>query len=109
MSENNEWLVLIQDHPDKLQMRRDTLPRHIAYYKPKREAGQLIFAGPMLHSHPSHAEELLNMNGSVLVLRLAGEEDVWSALREDPFAKEGVWDMDKISISRFKSTVRTPF
>lgn len=108
MADDREWLILIQDQPDKFEARRDTLPRHIEYYKPIRAANQLIFAGPMLQNH-TLTNNALPMNGSVLVLRLAEEEDVWGKLRADPFCKEGIWDMDKITITPFKSTVRTPF
>ncbi|KID99272.1 YCII- domain protein, partial [Metarhizium majus ARSEF 297] len=105
----NEWLIMIQDRPGVLQTRYDNTHTHIAYYKPVREQGQLIFAGPMLSAHPQKAGDPLNIVGSILVLNLDTLEDVWKLLREDPFNKTGVWDLDKTTITPFKSTVRTPF
>ncbi|KHN98033.1 YCII-related domain protein [Metarhizium album ARSEF 1941] len=106
---SNEWLVMIQDRPDVLKTRYASSPSHIANYKPIREQGQLIFAGPMLGAHPQKAGDPLNIVGSVLVLSLDSLEDVWRLLREDPFNKAGVWDLEKTTVTPFKSTVRTPF
>ena len=104
MSESVEWLVQITDKPGVLQTRFLHGAEHMAYHKPNRDAGRLIFSGPTLKAHPTAGSGPLEVTGSVLVFRLSGgEEDVREILRNDPLAKAGVWDLEGATVTPFKA------
>jgi hypothetical protein len=42
------------------------------------------------------------------VIRAGSEDAVWEMLREDPFAKLGVWDLEKTVVVPMKCFVMAP-
>lgn len=46
--------------------------------------------------------------GSVQVLKASSEDEVWQLLKEDPYAKLGVWDLDRATVSLMKVGIMTP-
>lgn len=83
------------------------LPAHLSYNKPLIVAGQMVLSGPTLSSQPKSADEVPDMNGSVMLLKASGEEEVWEMIRENPYAKVGVWDLDRVQITPMRCAVRT--
>ena len=108
MSSQSEWLVQIPDHPDVLQSRMAHLSAHLSYNKTTVEAGQLVMVGPTLSEHPKSADQGLPMNGSVMVLKVSSEDEVWQIIKENPFATTGIWNVDKAVVMPIKCVVRTP-
>jgi hypothetical protein len=47
------------------------------------------------------------MIGSAMVAVAEAQEDVMMVLREDVYCQEGVWDMEKVQIRPFRSSVRS--
>jgi hypothetical protein len=46
--------------------------------------------------------------GTVMTAVAASKEEVVGQLKEDPYAKAGVWDMEKAQIMPYKCAVRVP-
>lgn len=59
---------------------------------------------PELRRHEDRDE----MCGNVVVVKGSTEEDVWELLRADPYAKLGVWDMDRTTIAPMKVGISKP-
>lgn len=64
--------------------------------KPHLEAGTFLFGGAMLDDVP-HEGEQLKMRGSVMLAFAESKEEVLGLLRNDVYAKSGVWDMERVS------------
>ncbi|KAI1736432.1 hypothetical protein F4680DRAFT_432150 [Xylaria scruposa] len=106
MSSQNEFLVQIPDKPNALQARLSNASLHLSHIKPLIEAGTIVLSGPSLSQHPQSAEEVLSMTGSILVIKAATEATVRQMLAEDPLARAGVWDLEKIVVTPMKCFVR---
>ena len=107
MTSQYDWLVQIPDYPNAQPHRISNLPAHLSYNKPLIVAGQMVLSGPTLSSQPKSADEVPDMNGSVMLLKASGEEEVWEMIRENPYAKVGVWDLDRVQITPMRCAVRT--
>ena len=103
-----DWLVQIPDKPSAQESRMSHLKAHLEYNKPQIAAGQLVMSGPTLAAQPKSADEIPTVTGSVLLLRAGSEDEVLSMLRNNPYATEGVWDVDQAAITPFRCAVRTP-
>ena len=64
-------------------------------------------SGPTLAAHSKSSDEMPTITGSMLLLRADSEEDVMQMVRENPYSKVGVWDLDKVVVTPFKCAVRT--
>jgi uncharacterized protein YciI len=102
----HDWLVQLPDKSGVLPTRMQHLAAHMQHNKPNVEAGTIVMSGPTLSSHPKSAGEGLAMTGSVMLWRAASEEEVWRSLKEDPYAREGVWDLDKATVTPYYCGVR---
>ncbi len=110
MSPQNDYLVQIPDHPSAHQNRTTHLSAHLNHSKPQIAAGQLVLSGPSLSSYPGEgegADGVPEPTGSIMVLRAGSEEQVWEMIRGNPYATEGVWDLGRAAITRFRCAVRT--
>ncbi|MCJ1473384.1 hypothetical protein MMC13_002035 [Lambiella insularis] len=107
MTAQYDYLVQIPDHPNAQQHRMRHLSAHLSYNKPQIAAGQLVLSGPTLAAHPKSADEVPAMTGSVLLFRAGSEAEVWELVKENPYAKEGVWDVDGTVVTPFRCAVRT--
>ena len=47
---------------------------------------------PLVPDHPPQ------MRGSVMLALAASEEEVWAQIREDVYAREGVWDLERVQV-----------
>ncbi|MCJ1378976.1 hypothetical protein MMC17_002075 [Xylographa soralifera] len=107
MSGQYDWLVQIPDHPNAQSDRMSNLSAHLNYNKPLIVAGQMVLSGPTLSAQPKSENEIPKMTGSVMLLKTGSEEEVWEMVRENPYAKVRVWDLDKAVITPFRCAVRT--
>lgn len=63
----------------------------------------------MLSAQPTNPEDGMNkIVGSIHVIKSSSEEEVWELVRDDPYAKLGVWDLERISVTPMKVLVNQP-
>ena len=108
-----DWLVQIPDLPDAKENRMSNLSAHLEYNGPQIAARQLVMSGPTLakkkdDDNDKDENKPPTITGSVLVFRAANEEGVWEMIKGNPYAKLGVWNLDKTTVTPFKCAVRTP-
>ncbi|PWY68951.1 hypothetical protein BO94DRAFT_503065 [Aspergillus sclerotioniger CBS 115572] len=89
-----EWLCILPDNPDALELRKQVRPTHMAGVGPLVQAGKLVAGGAMLSSHPEEGEDL-SFKGSMLIYTAETVEEVRQLVEADIYAKSGVWDMEK--------------
>ncbi len=82
------------------------LPAHLQYNQPYIDSGSLVFTGPTLASQPAGPDEVPAMTGSVTLFKADSEDEVWEMVRGNPYAKCGVWDMEKATVTAFRCAVR---
>jgi hypothetical protein len=68
--------------------------------------GFWAMSGAFMSSVPKKGEPL-PIIGSAMVAVAATKEEVMEVLRNDVYSKSGAWDMDKVQIWPFNSTVRS--
>lgn len=106
MSQQYDWLVQIPDKPNALRTRLDNRPAHLSHNKPQIEAGKIVFGGPTLSRQRESEDEGYEITGSVTLFRASSEEEVWDMVKADPYAKIGVWDLDRVVVTPFWCAVR---
>ncbi|KAK1756837.1 hypothetical protein QBC47DRAFT_377782 [Echria macrotheca] len=90
-----EWLVVVPDFPGTLAKRLEVRPTHFAGLKPRLDSGQFQMGGSILDEVPQDDEPTsLKMNGSSLVVVAESKAEILDILRDDIYAKSGVWDVD---------------
>ncbi|KAJ5872919.1 uncharacterized protein N7529_005272 [Penicillium soppii] len=103
MSEELDFLVRLPDHPNILQTRIENRPLHLTHNKPHFESGKISFGGPMYSSQPESLEDgMSKITGSIHLCKAGTEEEVWEMIRNDPYAKLGVWDLEKAVVTPMK-------
>ncbi|KAI1804321.1 hypothetical protein F4811DRAFT_285399 [Daldinia bambusicola] len=108
MSGLNDFLVQIPDNPDMTEMRLSNVQAHIAHLKSLIDAGIVVMSGPTLSSHPATEEEPLAVNGSSVLVRAHTESEVRGYIHDDIYAQNGVWNLEKVTITPMKCVVRKP-
>lgn len=109
MSEEYDWLVRLPDHPNVLATRIENRPLHLSHNKPHFESGKIAFGGPIYSSQPKDLEDgFKKIIGSIHLCKAATEEEVWEMVRDDPYAKLGVWNLDEVVITPMKVFVSQP-
>ncbi|KAI8961037.1 hypothetical protein F5Y11DRAFT_244100 [Daldinia sp. FL1419] len=108
MSELNEFLVQLPDKPGAAEARQSNVQAHIDHLKSLVGNGTIVMSGPTLASHPKTATEELAVTGSSVLLRAKSEEEVRVLISNDIYAKVGVWDLEKVTITPIKCVVRKP-
>ena len=82
------------------------LSAHLNYNKAHIEGGSLVLTGPTLSSQPKSADEVPTMTGSVMLFKAGSEDEVWQMVKENPYAKVGIWDVGRATVTPFRSAVR---
>ncbi|KAA8896547.1 hypothetical protein FN846DRAFT_893268 [Sphaerosporella brunnea] len=105
-----EWLCILPDFPGVHEKRLEVRPLHFAGIQALVEEGFLTWGGAALNDLPSDANDAktFSFHGSVLTVVGTRKEEVLAKLKEDPYAKAGVWDMEKAQIMPYKCAVREP-
>lgn len=97
-----EWVVIVYDKPgsDRSQFR----PQHLAALPPLVESGKLVQAGAIykdvIDGKPT------NFAGSHLTVVADTKEEVIQIIKNDVFAKEGIWDVENAIIYPFGCAYR---
>lgn len=104
-----EYLVVIPDFPGALQKRIEVRPLHFAGLKVAIDSGLYQMGGAILDDVPADDEpSSLKFAGSTIVIAAESKEEILKSLREDIYAKEGVWDVDNAQIWPLKCAFRIP-
>lgn len=100
-----EWLAIIPDHANALSKRMEVRPTHLDQLPPDIAAGQIVFGGAILSAQPTDGQAP-PMKGSVILFKDMTEDEVRERIKNDPYTKGGVWDMDAVQIIPFKTAFR---
>lgn len=103
-----DYLVNIPDKPNAISGRMSHMSAHLEYNKPQAQADQLVLSGPMLDHEPKDAEDKPLMTGSVMVFKASSVEEVWDMVKGNPYSTEGVWDLERATVTLFKCMLRKP-
>ena len=105
----HEYLVTIPDFPNSLDKRVAVRPTHLKGLKPHIDNGTVSFGGAMLSEefHEGQGKETPDMMGSVMLIKMESEEKIKEWIRNDPYCKGGVWDVEKANIVPFRCAIRT--
>ncbi|OLN96035.1 hypothetical protein CCHL11_03247 [Colletotrichum chlorophyti] len=102
-----EFLCILPDKPDSLARRLEVRPTHLAEVKPLVAAGKAVAGGAMFEEHPSEGKQPV-FKGSVLIYTVQNAEEAWELIRNDVYAKNDVWDLEKAQVIPYVSAVREP-
>jgi len=97
-----EWLVILPDREGALETRMKVRPKHLDAINPRVQAGFWKLGGAMLAT-PHVEGEPLQITGSTMMAVASSREEVMEELKNDIYFREGVWDVEKIQITPFKS------
>lgn len=101
-----DYLVTVPDRAGSLATRLAARPAHLSKLQPRIDAGQIVFGGATLSSHPTEGEGP-DMNGSVMLIRANSEDEVREVVLDDEYAKQGLWELKELKIIPFRCAVRT--
>ncbi|AEO57079.1 hypothetical protein MYCTH_100127 [Thermothelomyces thermophilus ATCC 42464] len=97
-----EWLVVVPDFPGAHEKRIAVRPQHFANLGPVKESGVFQMGGAVLNEVPTSSDPKdFSFAGSTIVVLASSREEIKEILRQDVYAKEGVWDVE--NVSRFPS------
>ncbi|EWG51647.1 hypothetical protein FVEG_16829 [Fusarium verticillioides 7600] len=93
-----EWIILIPDDKDSLEMRMRVRETHIKEMLQHIDSGLFQMGGGTLAGD--------SVNGSAIVARAKSEADILAVLKNDVYARSGVWDLENIKFIPFKCVYR---
>ncbi|KAF9886317.1 hypothetical protein FE257_011576 [Aspergillus nanangensis] len=102
-----EFLCILPDKPNALNLRKQVRPTHLEDIKPLVASGRVVVGGAMVEKHPA-AGEGVPFKGSMMIYTGETIEDVRAVLLNDIYATSGVWDLEKVQIIPFISAIRQP-
>ncbi|EYE99148.1 YciI family protein [Aspergillus ruber CBS 135680] len=102
-----EFLCILPDKPNALDIRKKVRAIHYEEIKPLVEAERLVAGGAMLDKHLAEGEDP-PFKGSMIVYTGESVEDAWEAINGDIYAKSGVWDLKRVQIIPYVSAIRKP-
>ncbi|KAK3377713.1 hypothetical protein B0H63DRAFT_477783 [Podospora didyma] len=104
-----EWLVIVPDFKDALSKRIAARNGHLGDLKPAVESGLYKMGGAILEEVPADDDpSSLKMCGSSLIIVAESKEEILATLRNDVYAKSGVWDVDNAQMWPMISAFRIP-
>ncbi|KAK4121330.1 hypothetical protein N657DRAFT_665613 [Parathielavia appendiculata] len=91
-----EWLVVIPDIPGAHEKRLAVRPQHFANLGPHKESGLFQMGGAVLNDVPDSLNDpsKFSFAGSTIVMLASSREEIKEVLRQDVYAKSGVWDVE---------------
>ncbi|KAF4468152.1 YCII [Fusarium albosuccineum] len=102
-----EWLAIMPDKPNVLEIRKKVKPIHYEGIKPLIASGALPAGGAIFEKHPVDGEPA-QFKGSVVVYSAENVEQVRKIIQDDVYATSGVWDLEKVQILPYVPAVREP-
>ena len=92
-----EWLVVVPDHVGVAALRTSARSEHLQNVKPHIESGKVTLGGATLAEHPE-PDQPHRMNGSAFVVAADSREELLQFIRQDVYARKGVWNLDRATI-----------
>ncbi|OJJ06546.1 hypothetical protein ASPVEDRAFT_75640 [Aspergillus versicolor CBS 583.65] len=102
-----EWLCILPDKPNVLELRKKVKQDHYNGIPALVQSGRMLAGGAMLDSHPEEGKEV-PFRGSMIIYTGETVEEIRGLIKEDVYAKSGVWDIDNAQIIPYVSAVREP-
>ncbi|KAF5981206.1 branched-chain amino acid aminotransferase [Fusarium bulbicola] len=93
-----EWIILIPDNKDSLETRMRVRESHIKDMLKHIDSGLFQMGGGTLAGD--------SVDGSAIIARAKSEADVLAVLKNDVYARSGVWDLENIKFIPFKCVYR---
>ncbi|KAK0708792.1 hypothetical protein B0T21DRAFT_352825 [Apiosordaria backusii] len=104
-----EWLVVIPDFPAAHEKRLEVRPQHFGGLKPAVDSGLYKMGGAVLNEPPQGSDPTkFSFAGSTVVISASSREEIKEVLRNDVYAKEGVWDVENAQMWPFLCAFRFP-
>ncbi|KAF0319727.1 ycii-related domain protein [Colletotrichum asianum] len=101
-----EFLCILPDKPDALAKRLEIRPTHLAAAKSAASEGKVAVGGAMFESeHPSEGKTPA-FKGSMIIYTVKDADEAWELIKNDVYAKNGVWDLENAQVIPFMSAVR---
>ncbi|SCU93303.1 LAMI_0E13894g1_1 [Lachancea mirantina] len=97
-----EWVAIVYDK--KGSDRSQARPEHLAGIPPLVQAGKLVCAGAIYHDVIDGKPA--NFAGSHLQIVADTKEEALEVVKNDIFAKTGIWDLENILIYPFGCATR---
>lgn len=94
-----EFFAIVPDYPSA--SRPQIRPVHLAHAT--APGNPYRFGGAFKPPHASPTDDSSGYVGSAMVVMGESVDDVLKKLREDPYAKGGVWDVDRARVFPFKT------
>ncbi|KAH6627162.1 hypothetical protein B0J18DRAFT_465107 [Chaetomium sp. MPI-SDFR-AT-0129] len=102
-----EWLVVIPDFPGAHEKRIEVRPQHFAGLGTFKDSGVFQMGGAVLNEVPEGSDaSKFSFAGSTIVIQAASREEIKEILRQDIYAKSGVWDVENAQIWPFLCAFR---
>ncbi|WAO85882.1 YCII domain-containing protein [Fusarium falciforme] len=102
-----EWLAIMPDKPNVLEIRKKVKATHYEGIKPLIASGTLPAGGAIFEKHPVDGEPAL-FKGSVVVYSAESIDEVHKIIENDVYATSGVWDLEKAQVLPYVPAVREP-
>ncbi|KAG5788076.1 hypothetical protein H9Q69_012860 [Fusarium xylarioides] len=93
-----EWIVLIPDAKGSLETRMRVRETHIKEMLKHIDSGLFQMGGGTLAGD--------SVNGSAIIARAKSAADILAVLKNDVYARSGVWDLENINFIPFKCVYR---
>ncbi|KAK3996687.1 hypothetical protein QBC44DRAFT_317369 [Cladorrhinum sp. PSN332] len=104
-----EWLVVVPDFPGAGAKRLEIRPQHFAGLAPAVNSGLYKLGGAVLNEPPTSSDPTtFNFAGSTVVILAESREAIKEVLRNDIYAKEGVWDVENAQMWPLLCAFRYP-
>lgn len=85
-----QYLVIAYDNVDALEKRLEVRDAHVEGAKKLMAEGKIINAGALIEEE--------QMVGSTLFVNFESDEEINEWLENEPYVKNGVWNMDEFQI-----------
>lgn len=108
----SHYLVMVRDHANSLEKRMEVRPKHLDRAKVAYDQGILRAGGALLNEPIQIPVEGLTLNsksnqlvedrmtGSTFILELPSQEICYQWLKDDPYAKGGVWNLKSVYVQK---------
>ena len=94
------YVIIGVDHPDTVDTRLQTRPKHLEYLHGEHKNVRVVLAGPLL------ARDAKTMTGSMIVIAATDDEAAERFAAGDPYRKVGLFS--EATIRQWKWTVGNP-